>query len=137
MNINYEIQDNKNITLAMAFDKEKATAKEKLINVFGPEGKQYSFELRVTQRGIVNATYFYYIETESKPAVPGVSYIDINKVVKATVVDGNMDELMSGSATASFQLFMKDNKIVWDVSKAFLLMEEPISDQIVFYLPLR
>lgn len=136
MNIQYEIVSNWNKTFAVVMDKDKQVAYDKVIQIAGGEAKTYWFELRVTQRGEMHVTYFAYAELDEEHKKPGVVSFDVNKMVKATVVEGSLDELMNGAATASFQIYMKANLLIWDVSKAFLLLEDN-SDPLTFYLPIK
>jgi len=137
MKIQYEILENKKMILAVTYDRDQSVAKTRMIEAFGTESQHYTFELKVTQRGVETVTYFYYVETSDRPTIDGISYLEINRSVKATIIEGTKDELLLGAATSSFQSFMKENKLVWDVSKAFLLLEEPQGEQVVFYLPIR
>lgn len=137
MKLNYEIQRNKNMSLAATMDTDKEHAKTKMVEAFGEDAQMFSFELRVTQRNEVKTTYFLYVQTEEKPDLPDVTYFTIDHCVRGEVIEGTLDELLSGGATKSLLTFVKENKLSWDMSKAILLLEEPIKENVVFYIPIK
>ncbi len=137
MKLHFEIQNNVNKTLAVTMCKTKEEAKSKIIDTFGSECTRYTFELRITKRGELMVTYFHYADVNQRKEVSDIAYFEINRWIKATVLEGSYDDLMSGGVSTEFQSFIKDNKVVWDVSKAFVLVEESSSDKIVFYMPIK